>query len=199
MPSCFRRRILRWRNVLAAPVAGPREMLEGIGALSSRPISIRLDTRAGNSIENEQSLPTDTSAESRFSAILRKHSSWQVRRACSGVYNCFGHVWASRRTSIYESDEVWKILADDQYRQIQPTDVVQGDVALYLHEGTEEIWHAAIVIEIKPIYNTAGKVPWVLSKWGDAMAEVFHPLEDVHAPVRTASKCGPTDRDGATS
>ena len=156
-------------------------MFEGIGALSSRPISIRLDTRAGNSIENEQSLPTDENTKSKFGAILQKHSSWQVRKACCGIYNCFGHVWASRRTSIYESDEVWKILADDQYRKIPSSDVLQGDVALYLHEGTKEIWHAATVIEIKSIHGTTGKVPWVLSKWGDAMAEVFHPLEDVHA------------------
>ena len=157
-------------------------MFEGIGALSSRPISIRLDTRAGNSIENEQSLPTDETTESKFGAILKKHSSWQVRRACCGIYNCFGHVWASRRTSIYESEEVWKILEDDQYRQIPPSDVVQGDVALYLHEGTNDIWHAGIVTELRPIYNTPSKVPWVLSKWGDAMAEIFHPIEDVDAP-----------------
>ncbi|MCY3736747.1 MAG: hypothetical protein OXG13_10125 [Gemmatimonadaceae bacterium] len=116
---------------------------------------------------------------------MEKHPQWSTRKECCGTYNCFGHVWASRRTCILESSEVWKILQEDGYREIELAKVTRGDVALYLMENSTDIWHAG-VIELRDIVaganDSIGTVPWVLSKLNADTGEVFHPLKDVHAP-----------------
>lgn len=160
-------------------------MFQSLSFASSPRRSIRLDTRTGKEITNEQSLPPDQRTVSIFEGIVQQHPQWTTRKVCCGTYNCFGHVWASRRTSILESGQVWKILQEDGYREIDLAKVTRGDVALYLMENSTDIWHAG-VIELRDIVaganDSIGTVPWVLSKLNADMGEVFHPLNDVHAP-----------------
>ena len=54
-----------------------------------------------------------------------------ARSDASGICNCHGLVFASRRTSIFPED-IHNILADDGYRQIDERDVLAGDVVLYV-------------------------------------------------------------------
>ena len=157
------------------------EMFELVQMLALPRPSIRLDTRLGTHIDNEQSPPPSQDILSAFGRILRQHPYWQVRKQCCGIYNCFGHVWANRRTCIYDANEIRKVLDEDGYRRVSKEAVRSGDVALYLHDDRQEIWHAGIV-EMKTLPNTESSVPWVLSKLNDGLAEVFHPFEDVHAP-----------------
>lgn len=155
-------------------------MFERIALAGSRPRSIRLDTRAGNRIVNEQSLPPDPQTVAIFERIRQRHGQWRLRKECCGTYNCFGHVWASRRTCIFESGEVERILEEDEYVRIDLVQAEGGDVVTYRHAGSKEIWHAG-VIEMRELTG-GGFVPWVLSKLNASKGEVFHPIDDVHAP-----------------
>ena len=160
-------------------------MFEFVKAIASPPPSIRLDTRLGNSIANSQSGPPDAQHERTFARLLEKHDSWTKRKNCCGVYNCFGHVLASRRTSIYDIDEIPRILSDDGYRQVED-DVRSGDIAIYRHLDDGKIFHAGIV-QMREIFVAGSRpeksstVPWVLSKLNDVMGEVLHPLKDYPA------------------
>lgn len=156
-------------------------MFEVVTFAGSRQRSIGLDTRAGNHVENEQSLPPDHQTVALYNRVLEKHPAWVARKACCGTYNCFGHVWASRRTCVFESDEVWRILREDDYRQIVVSEADRGDVVVYLHSDGLTIWHAGI-LEFREIYGSGGRaVPWVLSKVDASKGEVLHPIDDVHA------------------
>ena len=156
-------------------------MFELVNVLGSPSRTIRLDTRLGTSVANAQSCSPDSRTESIFNHIVSKHSQWVKRKKSCGTYNCFGHVWASRRTCIYESGEINKILSEDGYRNIDENVATRGDVALYLTEDNKTIWHAGI-IEPRQMVNTNVTVLWVLSKLNDIMGEVFHQINDVHAP-----------------
>ena len=90
-------------------------------------------------------------------------------------------MWASRRTCVYESDDVWQILREDEYKQIGLEEADRGDLAIYLHKNSRTIWHAGL-IELRSIIGSDGRsVPWVLSKLNDATGEVLHLIGDVHA------------------
>lgn len=146
----------------------------------SRPTGIGLATRAGNHIDNAQAPPPTDQVVAVFDRILQQHGAWIRRKGCCGTYNCFGHVWASRRTCIFDSEDVWRILREDEYRRIEPEHADRGDVAIYLHKDSTTIWHAG-VIEPRQLYGAENPVPWVLSKLNEATGEVLHPVGDVHA------------------
>ena len=154
-------------------------MFEQVSFFAPRSRSIRLDTRVGKAVDNKQSSPPDRQDVAIFERICQQHSQWRVRKPCCGTYNCFGLVWASRRTCIFESDEVRRILDEDGFRRIDLAQAVCGDVVTYHHEGSKVIWHAG-VIEIREL-SGGGVVPWVLSKLDPMKGEVFHPIDDVHA------------------
>ena len=162
-------------------------MFEIVGFAASSRKSIRLDTRQGNHVDNEQSLPPDQQTVTLFDRVVDQHTHWVVRKECCGIYNCFGHVWASRRTCIYDEEEVRKILHEDGYREINLDLADRGDIALYLWKDSDTIWHAG-VIEPRAIQTNikgdARTVPWVISKLNDTMGEVFHPINDIHTPSR---------------
>ena len=141
---------------------------------------LALHTRRRRQIRNIQRLeqPPD-----RLRAAARQvtgaHASAQLRSA-TGVYNCFGLVFASRRTWIERLDddeteqEVMNILSDDLYGKL-PQDVTPetGDVVLYRNpEG--ELTHAGIVVGVPP-YPLAVRV---ISQWGIA-GEYVHDAADV--------------------
>ena len=86
-----------------------------------------------------------------------------------GTYNCHGLTFAARRTQITEADEIAKILREDEYEQVQGSDLMPGDVAIYFVDGDAE--HSGIVIEKGLL------VPKILSKWG-VCQEVIHWLAE---------------------
>ena len=77
----------------------------------------------------------------------------------SSVYNCHGLTFASRRTVIDKPNDIERIIQDDDYGEVDHSDVKPGDIAVYYSGGDAE--HSGIVIEIsddRPIK--------ILSKWG---------------------------------
>lgn len=153
-------------------------MLEVARLVGTHPKEIILQTREGRCVKNEQSCEPDARIRVCYDRIRRDHLAWVDRKPACGVYNCFGLIWASRRTSIYDESEISKILTDDGYRQLATDRELQpGDVVLYRLPGNT--LHAAMVMELRQLHSRGPRVPWVLSKWGSVFGEDLHPLMDV--------------------
>ncbi len=100
-------------------------------------------------------------------------------RSVSGVYNCAGLVFASRRTVIYRMELLYEILRHDGYRKIGPPPVaMEGDVVIYVEDDTGQPAHIGIIMKIEPRIADATFDTTVLSKWG-LHGEYIHRLECV--------------------
>jgi hypothetical protein len=146
-------------------------MLEMARLVGTPRQGIILQTRAGHDVANSQSCEPDATIRARYEGLRRKHFAWLGRKPACGLYNCFGLVWASRRTAIYEESDISKILTDDGYRQLMAdSELRPGDVVLYRYPGNT--LHAAMVVELKSLDTST--IPWVLSKWGPVFGEDLH-------------------------
>jgi len=144
--------------------------------------SIRLDTRRGSPIENARPLEPSGSEDYKFQIFWQEHRghTWKIRSLPDIHYNCAGHVWASRRTCIYETAEWRKILEQDGYRKTnQP---VSDDLVLYWLEDNS-LAHVARVCRLVDS-GLSRPTPHVISKWGDTGGEVFHLVSEVPSAIR---------------
>jgi hypothetical protein len=116
------------------------------------------------------------------------HPAWELRNQACGIYNCFGHVWAARRTAIYDQPAVETVLRDDGYRKLSSSEsTLHGDVALYFDTAHISLLHVGLVCELRTMVTPQGAplgnpVPWVLSKLNDVSGEVLHRSKDVPFP-----------------
>src|SRR4051812_48949784 len=93
--------------------------------------TLQLQTKLGHEIGNQIAPPPSARHISDYDRL--RDSSWRNRRPACGEYNCFGHVFAARRTSIYEDVEVTKILEDDGYRKLDPNESPKPeDIIIYV-------------------------------------------------------------------
>lgn len=134
---------------------------------------IALQTRTGRDIRNSLGVALSEIHLRRYEALMTKHGrNWQQRRVPSGDYNCAGHVWASRRTCIYEEADWRMILAEDGYRATQ--EPVSDDLIVYV-ESEQGILHIGRVVELRQgVSQESRRIPWVVSKWSDVSGEVCH-------------------------
>ena len=152
---------------------------DSIGSVSSASWPIDLATHLGTQIENETSppdfptTPARQKKESRFARLLK------IRDPIAG-YNCFGLVFASRRTVLLNPD-ITLILLEDGYRELQNDEEVQiGDIVVYSDDRGP--MHAAIVTRLeKTLYRaeSSGITVWVLSKFEDCTGEYEHTIDNV--------------------
>lgn len=163
-------------------------MFENIRLLGSDEQPIPLHTRMRNPVRNSQAPEPDARARRKFDLLLTQHRDWELRKPPCGFYNCFGHLWASRRTAIYDQPEVDKILHDDGYRRLAPAERPRhGDVAVYCDSTGKSFYHVGMLCELRRLTLADGTAvgeptPWILSKWDDASGEVLHRLNDVPWP-----------------
>jgi hypothetical protein len=170
-------------------------MLEMARLIGTPPKEIILQTRVGHDVTNSQSCEPDQRSRYRYDLIRRDHLAWVNRKPACGVYNCFGLVWASRRTAIYDEQSVSQILTEDGYRQLRSDEQpLPGDIVLYLRSSNEirDTLHAAIILELEQ--HGAGKVPRVLSKWNDVCGEDIHAIRDVPPSLKNCTIEFWTDR-----
>lgn len=112
---------------------------------------------------------------------------WRHRKDACGRYNCFGHLFASRRTSIRADSEVRKIRGDDLYRDLrQGEEPVPGDIVIYSDSADKMLIHGGLITDIEPLLDAqsrpikaAAGIPLVLSKWDDKSGEDLHQIRDV--------------------
>lgn len=131
---------------------------------------LRLHSRCESQIENEIDRRPCREGDRVLSAdYIRQYPEARHRPTQpSRKYNCHGLTFGSRRTWIFKATEVAKILHEDGYVQVNETEIVPGDIAVYLYLGDAE--HSGIVVEDKP-------VPKILSKWGPAHEVIHRPRE----------------------
>ncbi len=145
-----------------------------INLTNSQNPRIICQTRQGNEINNEQvvhCLPLSVMAKARD--IKRIYNFAIYRTMPCGYYNCHGLVFASRRTQIWETEEVKKIILEDNYKIIEEKSLLIGDVVIYYSNG--DAIHSGIIVAIETLSKS--KYIKVLSKWGKAH-EVIHLLRD---------------------
>jgi hypothetical protein len=145
-----------------------------------------LQTHLGNDIENEVAFhPVPRHAIDKFDRIAKSHPRWIHRKPPTGIYNCFGHVWASRRTAVYDSfdEAVLRVRNDDGYRTVDwecETPHV-GDIACYWGsvDPYRDCHHVGSVVSVQHRGDGLPPMIWILSKWDDTSGEVVHEaLED---------------------
>ncbi len=93
-----------------------------------------------------------------------------VRTLPTGYCNCHGMTFGSRRAEITSSKEISKILREDGYEDVNPENILPGDIIICFSEGDFE--HSAMVLSI-PKESDYMKIPIVCSKWG-CWSEVIH-------------------------
>lgn len=147
------------------------QFVESVKAMMT---GIKIQTKCGNDIINNQiigELPLKELKEARDIYTIWPGNT--VRNDPCGYYNCHGLTFASRRTRIWEIDEVSKIIADDNYQEIARDKVLPGDIIIYFNSknGRELAEHSGIVVDATEIFST--KKIKVLSKWGNG-PEVVH-------------------------
>ncbi len=104
--------------------------------------------------------------------------SFQRCQAVSG-YNCFGHLWASRRTCIPDQPACDIVLEDDGFRALrQGEDVQPGDIVLYWMGSVGLLHVAEVMWNHSDEQNSVGSNPWVLSKLDAFGPEIYHHLSD---------------------
>jgi hypothetical protein len=133
--------------------------------------SIKLQTANGTDIPNDQFLEIDDGAEiSKLTAFHSKYgTSIEQRSQPSGMYNCHGLTFASRRTWIGDDASLPVILSEDRYDEVPPDAVLPGDIILYFGpDGT--VVHSGWVVTNA---RTVALVPQIVSKWGSS-AEFVH-------------------------
>ena len=143
------------------------------------PQSIRLVTRRGSAISNTQGGKV---AHGRLQAFrdMCQRCRWEFRCDPDGIYNCAGHVWASRRTGISQTADWRRILADDGYRRLlESARLTPDDLVLYRDVDDDTYLHVARVVRLEPgVSSTSPPIPIVLSKWGHDLGECFHQAYD---------------------
>lgn len=149
--------------------------------------SIPLATSKGRDIANEVTAAPTLQSDRVWEDLKSRHGQlWKERKGPTGGYNCFGHVWASRRTGIFDDTEVSKIIEDDEYRDVAMDRACPGDLIIYQNADSGSFLHVARVLEIR---DTGFKTPWVVSKFRDDLGEAFHaanvdPYRKLGIPVR---------------
>ncbi|HUY90227.1 MAG TPA: hypothetical protein VMV10_15930 [Pirellulales bacterium] len=160
-------------------------MLVELGLLGSPKRGIIVQTRRGTSLANFLAPPPDHQAKLTYASFRARFGMrWRMRTDASGVYNCAGLVWASRRTCLTEESEWRAILKEDEYRRItSEREVAVGDVVVYVRRGSNEIIHVAKVCEKISMAGAglegARPVLKALSKWDNRYGEDVHAIEDV--------------------
>lgn len=154
-------------------------MFEELKLLGKTEKSIVVQTRKGTSIDNLIEIDPGESERRRYQLLFERFGrNWRERKPATGVYNCAGHVWASRRTSIL-ADGAWKvILQEDGYRLLSSMEVpVAGDLVVYVDAAGEKhnFLHVGMILEMcEGVSSNSPRVPRVLSKWNSTSGEVVH-------------------------
>ena len=133
--------------------------------------SICLNTSLGNEIPNDQSGEVTHGETLKDSHDIHSHgvNPSFIRLTPSVRFNCHGMVFASRRTRIEQPQLIRQILQDDGYREVNYSDIIPGDVVLYIGEDSD-IEHSGVVVKAP---SNSLEVPLVCSKWGKG-SEVIH-------------------------
>jgi|GEM_PF-450968 len=158
-------------------------MFEEAQLLGNTERKIILQTRLGNTIQNYVEVDPPPPHSCRIYRLFANKygGNWRERKPPTGTYNCAGHVWACRRTTILDPAEWTKILEDDGYRQLADGESPwPGDIAIYVdRDKDDEILHVGRVYKmIDGLQPSSLRIPLVMSKWNSTSGESVHQVHD---------------------
>ncbi len=157
-------------------------MFEELKLLGATERSIVVQTRKGTPIDNLVEIEPGEPERRRYRLLLEKFGrNWEERKPATGVYNCAGQVWASRRTSILSEGAWHTILTEDGYRHLRDVETpAAGDLVLYASEDVGGYLHVGMILKVQDgISRESPRIPWILSKWNSTSGEVMHHAHDV--------------------
>ena len=137
---------------------------------------IRLETSKRTGIPNKQVGEISPVEMNINKTIPRRFPNIVQRTEMSPLYNCHGLTFASRRTRLTDGPSVRRILSDDEWKEVEVSDLLAGDIVIYYSEDGDPN-HSGIFA-----YFDALKVPVICSKWGTA-GEFVHQLNDIPGEV----------------
>ena len=148
----------------------------GLGTPSD-PLALKLETRARRFIRNVMRPEVQPHIMRDRIRIIQEGFPAAVPVSASIVYNCYGLVFAARRSAVVDEEDVQAILEDDSYRSLpwDPAAWMIGDVVLYRND-TGELSHVGIVAKKTEDFTTGNIKVHVLSAWGES-GEYFHPID----------------------
>jgi len=148
--------------------------------LIGKTTKIVLQTRKGNDIDNEQAHTVYTPGQLKEIEDETKKFLTDAKRAeANPLYNCHGLTFAMRRTGIFDTEEVKKILADDAYKEIPLSNILASDIVIYIATESGDITHSGIVVDVND--NFGIRTPRIISKWG-TMPEFIHLIHECPYP-----------------
>jgi hypothetical protein len=162
-----------------------KSMFEHLRLLKPGETGIVLQTRLGHNIKNAIDIDPDETHVRRFQGLVHKFG-WNERKPATGGYNCVGHIWACRRTGVFDDveDQLNLIFKDDGYRVIDPAkeSLVPGDLATYWRPAYPRptFLHVGMIVEMRQgLTPQSPRIPWVLSKIDSTSGEVFHGVQNI--------------------
>jgi hypothetical protein len=143
------------------------------------PLALKLETRARRFINNMMRLETRPEIMRDRIRIIRENFPAAIPVSASTIYNCYGLVFAARRSAIVGEEDVQAILEDDGYKKMpwDPMAWMVGDIVLYRNDSGE-LRHAGILARKTADLTTGNIQVDVLSAWGDS-GEYLHPIDHV--------------------
>lgn len=143
---------------------------------SKDPNSLELFTKKRTRITNDQRMEKPAVALKAARDLFKKKEGSKLKfRSISNTYNCMGLVWASRRTNIYDFNQLEKILHDDEYDEVKKIEeVMVGDILVY-YDRHDIPNHIGIVVVHTPKLMSSNYDTWIMSKWGSD-GEYIHKL-----------------------
>ena len=132
--------------------------------------SIQLETRQKSPIKNVIAPEPGADGRRKYALIRELHGEhWTNRKPACGVYNCYGMVFASRRTAIYEDAQIPMVLEEDGYRRVVDEGWVRpGDLVFYRMHAPDRLLHVAVILR-----RDLGAL-FALSKWNSIAGEDEH-------------------------
>jgi hypothetical protein len=126
---------------------------------------INLVTRKNNQIDNEQSFEFSSFEKNQMDQLRTNYPEAKIRCEPSPIYNCHGMTFAARRTGIFESAEITRILQEDGYTEVPKESVMAGDIIIY-RDQSGDYEHSGIVVHVPTRSENLLRIPVVCSKWG---------------------------------
>jgi hypothetical protein len=122
-------------------------MFEELRTFGQTEKSIVLETKTGRQIANLVELMPDAKTVADYQRFVSQHGAhWISRTPATGVYNCAGMVWATRRTAILDPRLWQRIIDDDGYEWLAKHELpMPGDIAAYLDIEANELLHVGRV------------------------------------------------------
>jgi hypothetical protein len=141
--------------------------------------SIALATHFDTAVKNETTDPALALSGVRAKREDAFRAKYAVRRPPVAGYNCFGHIFALRRTALYDFDTsvLETILDEDGYGEVHEAAV--GDVVVYFDTKLQP-FHAGRVVRFDRLFVglASNEVAIVLSKFDDVSGEYEHKIDE---------------------